>query len=346
MRAAVFQGPGLLHKIEDIPMPSPSARQVLIQVERCGICGSDITMGKARAGPNPLGEAYDAIFAPGKVLGHEISGCVVGVGKDVERLKVGDRIAPMAISGCATCAGCLSGNPLWCSGADMLMGGYGQFALANEYHSALLPPELSMESGALIEPMATSLHAVALSEMKPNSRIIVLGAGALGLGIVHFARRAGAGMIAAVARSPARESLALAVGADIYKTQSCTLAEELADIMGGPADIVFEAAGAPGLIAQGIQCVGPNGKIVTAGICSEPESNFHIAAITKQVKIQYSTAYTLDEFEVVVRLLRDPINPLNLLVSQTTSLEDFPAVFDALCKGGAHTKVLVNPLGT
>ena len=343
MKAAVFQGPGLLHKIENMPMPSPGAHQVLIEVERCGICGSDLTMGKARTGPNPMGEGYDAIFAPGAVLGHEIGGRVVALGKGVERIKVGDRIAPMAISGCSTCAGCLSGNPLWCNSANMLMGGYGQFALASEHHSSILPPDLSFDCGALVEPMATSLHAVALSEMKPNARIIVLGAGALGLGIVHFARRAGAGLIAAVARSSAREGLALAVGADLYRTQSPTLAEELADIMGGPADIVFEAAGAPGLIAQGIACLAPNGRIVTAGISSQPEDCFHTAAILKQIQIQYSTAYTLAEFEVAVRVLRDPACPLAHLVSQTTALDDFPSVFDALCKGSAHTKVLVDP---
>lgn len=343
MRAAVFQGPGLPHLIEDMPVPQPGPHQVLIEVERCGICGSDISGGKARkAGDAPL-PMFDAIYRPGAILGHEIGGRIIEVGAGVERFKVGDRIAPMAISGCSTCSGCQTGNPVWCASAAMLMGGYSQYALASEFHSALLPADLSFDSGALVEPMATSLHAVALAGIAPDARVVVLGAGALGLGIVHFARHVGAGMIAAVARSSSRAPVAKAMGADIFLTQRATLAEELADAMGGPADVVFEAAGAPGLIAQGIACLRPRGLLVTAGICTQTEASFHAAAIVKEIRIQYSTAYTVGDFEAAVKLLREPETPLAQLVSETVSLDEFPGTFAGLCEGNPHLKVLVDP---
>lgn len=343
MKAAVFQGPGLLHKIEDMPMPLPGPHEVVIEVERCGICGSDVSGGKAPADDKGQGASFGSIYRPGAILGHEIGGRVVELGSAVERLKVGDRIAPLAISGCSTCVDCLSGNPVWCRSASMLMGGYAQYALASEFHSPLLPPELTLDCGALVEPMATSLHAVSLAELRPNARVVVLGVGALGLGIVHFARMAGAGMIAAVARSESREPLARAMGADFYVTQRPRLARELADLMGGPADVVFEAAGAPGLIAQAISCVRPRGRIVSAGISTEAEANFHKAAIMKEVQIQYATAYSVADCELVVRQLRDPDCPLARLVSKTTSLDTFPEVFDELCHGAVQAKVIVDP---
>src|SRR5690606_27155354 len=105
MRAAVFQGVGKPLEIRNLPDPTPASGQVVVKVERCGICGTDLHM----TGDHALG------IPAGFVPGHEIAGEVVAVGAGVSNLKVGDRVTTMPQMGCGQCASCLAHQPMWCS---------------------------------------------------------------------------------------------------------------------------------------------------------------------------------------------------------------------------------------
>ncbi|MGE3744544.1 MAG: alcohol dehydrogenase catalytic domain-containing protein [Sphingomonadaceae bacterium] len=345
MRAAVFQGRGKPHKVENVAEPVPAPREVIVKVDRCGICGSDLTMTAPRDGDSQMSPDVERLFSPGAILGHEFSGTVVALGKDVERLKVGDRVAPMFLSGCGHCVGCLSGKPNWCQGAYGKMGGYAQYATAHEQFSVRLPTVLTDDQGALIEPMATSLHAVTLAQVRPGARILVIGAGPIGLGIVYFLRRLGAGPIVAVTRSRRRRDTMLAMGADHFLIQGDDLAAQADDLLGGPPEIVFDAAGVPGIINQAIACVEPTGLIVAAGMAQTPEPTHHAAAAMKEIRIQYVMSYELRDFELVCRYLIEPNSLLNRLASDWVELDVFPDAFERLRSKSALGKVIVRPWG-
>src|SRR5262249_51592429 len=207
MRAAVFTGVGEPLSIQERPDPTPAPGQVVVRVGRCGICASDLEMTR------------DCVLtaAPGSVLGHEFAGEVVELGRGIERLRVGDRVAVLpAASACGRCAGCRRGQPKECCDAARhgvrQPGGYAEYTLANAWTSFHLPPSLSFEDGALVEPLAVARHGVDMAGIRPGDRVLVLGAGPIGLATVYWARQRGARSVVVVATSRRRAGLGDAVG--------------------------------------------------------------------------------------------------------------------------------------
>jgi (R,R)-butanediol dehydrogenase/meso-butanediol dehydrogenase/diacetyl reductase len=189
MKAAVFREFGKPLVIETQPDPTPDAGEVVLKVGRCGICGSDLHV---TGNPHRLAPA-------GKILGHEWAGEVMDVGRGVTRVKKGDRVAVLPLSSCGACASCLAGEPAWCASRNIDGGGYGEYAKTHERQCFVLPKSLSLEDGALVEPMAVGIHGVAISGMTPGARCLVVGAGPIGLATIFWAHRMGAGSIAVTA---------------------------------------------------------------------------------------------------------------------------------------------------
>ena len=345
MKAAVFQGVNQGLAIEHVADPTPAPSQVVLKVVRSGVCGSDIKLTEPRGEPSPLDPFYDRLFAPGRILGHEFAGEVVALGRDVRNLKVGDRIAPMAATGCGFCLTCVSGKADWCTELHAPMGGYAEYGLANEKFCVRLPEGASYDDGMLIEPMGTCLHAVDLAHLQLGSRIIVFGAGAIGLGIVYFARRSGVRQIITVARSDRQKDLALRMGSDVFLTQGPDLMAQLADLTGGGADVAFEASGALGVIDQAMLAVRPQGLIVSAGINLLPDPVRHALAVGKEIRLQYSASYTRSDFEYLANLFGSETVPLSELVTRRVGLSDFPAAFEDLRTRNAECKLMLDPWG-
>lgn len=151
MRAAVFKQAGTPLQIENVPDPTPGPRQVVLKVARCGICGTDLHSTQADQQSVPAGA----------VLGHEFTGEVVALGKGVDCVRVGDRIAAMPLLGCGQCRSCLAGEPGFCPSVQISYGGFAEYTAAIARESVHLPSTLSLADGALIEPLAVSLHGVA-----------------------------------------------------------------------------------------------------------------------------------------------------------------------------------------
>jgi (R,R)-butanediol dehydrogenase/meso-butanediol dehydrogenase/diacetyl reductase len=203
VKAAIFKALGQPLSVENVPDPTPGPGEVVVKVSRCGICGTDLHI------------TEDPIFrAPaGTILGHEYAGEVVATGASVERVKVGDRVAVLPVRGCWQCASCLAGEAAWCTGRKIEGGGYGQYSLAAQQQCLRLPSTVSLEDGALVEPLAVGLHGVVLAGMQPGDRVLVIGAGPIGLAATFWARRLGAGRIAVTASSARRAPLARQIGA-------------------------------------------------------------------------------------------------------------------------------------
>jgi len=204
MKAAVFQGVGQPLQIADCPDPEPGPREVVLKVGRCGICGSDLHMTEPGALTPPAGA----------IMGHEFAGEVVALGRDVTKLRVGDRVTAMPITGCGACAACRAGEPSWCEkGLNFLAGGYAQYARAGEDECLRLPPGLSESDGALVEPLAVGLHGARMADLK-GAKVTVIGGGPIGLAATFWARRFGAACIEVVEPSKERGEMALGMGAD------------------------------------------------------------------------------------------------------------------------------------
>ena len=333
MKAALFKG---LHKpleVENIPDPTPGEDQVVVKVGRCGICGSDLHMTEDPA----FGTPCDT------VLGHEFSGEVVATGKNVTRLKVGDNVSVIPLKSCGKCPSCLAGQPAWCSEMELQGGGYGEYAVTNERQCVKLPDMLSAEDGALVEPLAVGLHGVVKSGLQPGDRVLVLGAGPIGLAVAFWARRMGALHVAVADLNNYQENRAYAMGATSFFSTKENLVEEVNKTIGGPADIVFECVGLPGLIAQSVEHVRVQGKIVVLGLCTQPDTFVPFVALSKEVCIQTSAFFEVKEYQVALDALEADKPVPQSLITETVSLDNMPEVFEGLRKRTTQCKVMVNP---
>lgn len=335
MQAAVFKGVGLPLAIETRPDPVPEPDEVVLRVGRCGICGTDLAM------TDGSGQTYEL----NSVIGHEFAGEVVATGTKVTRLKVGDRITALPYAGCGQCATCLAGRPNFCVQFRGVAGGFGQYLATPERVAVKLPSTLTLADGALIEPLAVSLHGVALAQMTPGARVLVIGAGPIGLGAVHWARRLGAGPIAVTARTRRAESLAMQMGANVFvmpeSAQDWVPAASAA--LGGLPDVVIEAVGKKDLIAQAVSCVRPSGTVLVLGFCSVPDSFIPAIAVWKEVTMRFSMTYSVAEFEHVARVLDSGDVESRAMVTDTVPLAALPASFESLRQRAHQCKVMVSP---
>lgn len=334
MKAPVFKGVGKPLVIETLPDPTPAAGEIVLEIARCGICGTDLHMTDGHAQTYP----------EGVVIGHEFAGQVVAVGQGVTNFRTGDRAAAMPVVGCGRCASCLAGETIWCdSGLIGILGGFGQYAVARAHATIKLPQTLSMNDGALVEPLAVSLHGVALAELKPGARVVVQGAGAIGLGCAFWARHLGAGRIVVTSRSRRCESLAMQMGASAFVASGENLGAEVNAALGGAPDVVFECVGMPGQLAQAINLVRPRGTVVLLGNCMVPDTLVPALAMFKQVRIQGSMVYSLKEFETVAGVLDSGRVDPRVMVTHTIGYGQLPQEFEALRRPTTQCKVMVDP---
>ncbi len=333
MRAVVMQG---LHQplaLETVPDPTPGEGEVVVKVGRCGICGSDLHMTEDPAyGVNK-----------GDVLGHEFAGEVVALGKGTEGLKIGDLVSVIPLKSCGQCASCKSGEVAWCDSFGLQGGGYAEYAVTRPNQCIRLPQSASMADGAIIEPLAVALHGVNMSGMKPGDKVLILGAGPIGLAVAFWARRKGAADVVIQDLSTFQQERALKMGATDFSVSPDDPIAGAARVLGGKADIVFECVGVPGLIAQAVDQVRNRGTICLLGLCTKPDTFNSFAMLSKEVRLITSAFFTRQEYEEALDALDAGAAEPRELVTDTISLADTPARFEALRKRTHECKVLIAP---
>ncbi|MDF8331831.1 alcohol dehydrogenase catalytic domain-containing protein [Novosphingobium cyanobacteriorum] len=333
MRAAVMQG---LHKplaVETVPDPVPEEGDVVVKVGRCGICGSDLHMTEDPA----YGQGA------GSVLGHEFAGEVVEIGRGVEGLAKGDLVSVIPLQSCGKCHACRTGAVQWCDAFGLQGGGYAEYALTRPNQCVRLPRSASLADGAIVEPLAVALHGVALSGMKIGDKVLVLGAGPIGLAVAFWARRHGAGRVVVQDLATFQQDRALAMGAHDFVVDPADPVGSAERALGGKADVVFECVGVPGLIAQGVEQVRADGTIVLLGLCTRPDTFNSFAMLSKQVKLVTSAFFTRQEYEAALDALDRGAAEPRLLVTDTVSLDATPDVFESLRRRTNQCKVLIQP---
>ena len=333
MRAVAMQG---LHRplvMTHLPDPAPGPGEVLVAVGRCGICGSDLHMTEDPA----YGQGA------GAVLGHEFAGEIAATGAGVEHLRAGMRVAVSPLVSCGNCAACRAGTVAWCSGFGLQGGGYAELAVARANQCVVLPESASLADGAIVEPLAVALHGVLLADLAIGDRVLILGAGPIGLAVAFWARRRGAGRVVVLDLADWQRERALQMGAHAYVASAGDPLGEAQAALGGAADVVFECVGVPGLIAQATGHVRARGTIVLLGLCTVPDTINSFAMLSKEVRLVTSAFFTTQEFAAALDALdRGALEP-RLLVSQTIALGDTPVVFEQLRKRTHQCKVLIDP---
>jgi (R,R)-butanediol dehydrogenase/meso-butanediol dehydrogenase/diacetyl reductase len=266
-------------RVEEVPdPPPPPAGQVKIEVSRCGICGTDLheylggPIYVPADKPHPLTGARAPV-----ILGHEMSGTVVEAGPGVNRIRIGERVALCPIIGCLECVWCRSGRMGVCPkvaflGVSWHGGGFARYVNVHEYMCYHLPPEVSFEVGALVEPFSATVRAVKRSQLKPGESIAIVGAGPVGLMALQAARIAGAKTAISVEPASGRQAIALKCGATaVVDPMEPGTVEKIRELTGGGgADVVIECAGLDetGMLAGRI--AGTTGRIVVMGVFERP----------------------------------------------------------------------------
>ncbi|MDE2562697.1 MAG: alcohol dehydrogenase catalytic domain-containing protein [Sphingomonadales bacterium] len=333
MRAAVMQG---LHKplvVETLADPTPEAGQVVVKVGRCGICGSDLHM------------TEDAAYGQGagSVLGHEFAGEVVALGKGVEGFATGDLVSVIPLMSCGQCPACKAGEIAWCETFGLQGGGYAEYALTRPNQCVKLPKSASIADGAIIEPLAVALHGVNMSAMKTGDRVLILGAGPIGLAVAFWARCHGAGRVVVQDISDYQRARALDMGATDFVVDPADPVGSAERALGGKADVVFECVGMPGLIAQAVEQVRSRGTILLLGLCTRPDTFNSFAMLSKEIRLITSAFFTRQEYEAALDALDCGAAEPRHLVTDTISLASTPDVFEGLKKRTHQCKVLIDP---
>ncbi|MDA8145480.1 MAG: alcohol dehydrogenase catalytic domain-containing protein [Thermaerobacter sp.] len=250
MKALVYRGPGQV-SLEERARPVPGAGEVLLEVEACGVCGTDrhIFRGEAPA-------------AAGVILGHEFGGRVRGMGPGVAGIRPGQRVAVNPNLNCGTCRPCREGRPHLCRrlaayGVDR-DGGFAPWAVVAAPQVYPVGEDLPAGAVALVEPLSCALHGLELAGVRPGDSVLLLGAGPMGLLLLLLARRRGAARIVVADPREERRRLALERGAD-------AVADPEAEPP-GEFDVALEASGSPAALGAALRAVAPGGTVLVFGV--------------------------------------------------------------------------------
>ena len=326
MRAAVVAEGGAF-EIAEVEDPVPGPGEILLRVTACGLCGSDL---KARIA-----------MPPGTVMGHEFGGVVVGTGPGAEGWHAGALAAVLPVASCGQCAWCRAGDVIHCASAVLIglggsPGGLAEFAVVPAASSFELTQVAGPVHAALVEPFAVGLHTVDTVEIEPGDRVLVVGAGTVGLTSIIWARERGAVSIAVADPNPARLEMARSFGAT--DTMAAALEAEQ-----NRYDVAIECVGKPGLLDACIAATRAKGRIVVAGVCAEQDPFWSMAALMKELTIRFAVYYTPEEFRAVVDAFATGAIEPGRLIGRTDALEALPDAFVALADGSARGKILIDP---
>ena len=244
-------------RIEEMPIPEINDNELLVKVQASGICGSDVM------------EWYRIKKAP-LVLGHEMAGDVVQVGKNVEKYKVGDRVFVSHHVPCNTCRYCLDDQHTLCDtlhSTNFYPGGFAEYLRVPEINVDrgvfLLPKEMSYDEGVFIEPLACVVRGMRIVGMKPGASVLVIGSGIAGLLHIKLARALGAGRVIATDIDEYRLETAKKLGADMVINAKENVTEKVKQYNDGRlADIVVLCTGALPAVKQAINSVDRGGTLL------------------------------------------------------------------------------------
>ena len=329
MRALQYHGRGDI-RLNDIPEPEPAPSEIKVAVAGTGICGSDIH--EYRGGPIavPLDAAHPLTGEQAPVtMGHEFSGTVVAVGERVTGVEVGQRVAPSALQRCGECESCRSGWPQLCAllAFHGLSGGGGGFAAFDTFPANLahvLPDSVDDQLGALIEPLATGVHAIARGGVEDGDTVVILGGGPIGLTTLVSALAGRASQVVVSEPNPARAKAAERLGATAVLDPTTTdVVAAVRDLTGGRgADVALDAAAAPSSFDTALGSVRPRGSVVNVAVWEDTTPLQPNALLFTEVRVTGALGYTDAEFDRAIEIAAGGTYDLASLITRRIGLDD------------------------
>ncbi|PZS07050.1 MAG: NAD(P)-dependent alcohol dehydrogenase [Acidimicrobiales bacterium] len=277
-RTAVMDGIGRLH-IEERPVPQPGDRELLVEVRSVGVCGSDVHF--FEHGPRLN------VFKPPHVLGHEVSGVVAAHGPRATRPPIGTRVAIEPSRPCGICSLCRGGRYNLCPqmrylAAPPTEGGFARYLTVPEDFAYPVPAQISDDAAALIEPLSVVVHAARCAEIGVGARVLVSGAGPIGLLMTQVARAIGAIEVNVSDINPFRLSLAETMGA----TRVIDVSAATPSAVRLEVDVFIECSGNPVALPDGIRCVRPGGVAAVVGMIPTEDATIPLAFMqTREIRL-------------------------------------------------------------
>lgn len=353
MRALRFHGRQDV-RLDEVPEPEPAGDQVKIAVTAAGICGSDLhefrggPISIPTTAPHPLTGEVAPI-----TLGHEFEGTVVAVGPDVRTVSAGDRVAVNAALWCGDCPPCRAGHTNICRsigfhGVSGEGGAFADFDVTRERNLHRLPAAIPDGIGALLEPLATGIHAAAQGRVGEGDAVLVQGGGVIGLCVALAAREAGAEHVVLAEPSAARRKAAERFGATVtIDPIADSVTELVGDLTGGlGVRAAFDAAAAPSTLDTAVACTGAAGTVVNVAAWEKPVPFNPTTLLYREVAVVGSLAYTSADFGTAVTIGAARGADLASMVTRTVGLDQVVDTFAALAEDiGDDIKVLVRPTG-
>jgi 2-desacetyl-2-hydroxyethyl bacteriochlorophyllide A dehydrogenase len=337
MKAAVYQAP---HQVDvlDLPVPDLGPGELLVEIDYCGVCGSDLHF------------VIEGWSAPGRVHGHEWSGRVVALGPDVAGWSIGDRVVG-GPTPCGKCRYCTSGRSSLCrddaiSEVTQGTGAYAEYHKAKADYVHRIPDGLDQRAAALTEPLAVALHGITRSGAKPGDRVLVTGAGPIGLLTIAALKAKGIDDITVSEPAQARRDHALRVGAakaidpgDLPAVPAMPM-----EVVDDPFDIAIECSGNAKAMETAYGVLAPAGTLVLSGTgMVRPHWD---PLRTLLLELVVTGAYNYDDggFQDALDLLASGTLPVDELAEpDDTPLSGIVAAMERLAAGEITRKVMVTP---
>lgn len=331
-------------EVTDVDEPEVGPDDVLVQVEACGICGSDI-------------HGYDGSTGrriPPLVMGHEAAGIVIASGQNVTDMPEGTRVTFDSMVSCGVCHFCRKGNSNLCDNRMVLGVSCGEYRRHGAFAERIsvprrivyrLPESLPFEHAALVEAVSVAVHAVNVTPVQLGDTAVIVGAGMIGLLTLQAARAAGATQIIAVDLNDKRLAVAKELGADVtLRGDQCDVPAEIARLTEGRgADVALEVVGATPTIKTAIESVRKGGSVTLVGNVAPTIELPLQSVVTREIRLQ-GTCGCNGEYPECIDLINRGIINVAPLITAKIALADGPAWFDRLHAGDPdQMKVVVEP---
>jgi L-iditol 2-dehydrogenase len=327
-------------RIEEMPIPSINENELLVKVKASGICGSDVM------------EWYRIKKAP-KVLGHEITGDIVKIGKNVKKYKIGDRVFISHHVPCNTCKFCLNNQQTLCHtlhSTNFYPGGFAEYLRVPEINVDrgvfVLPGEISYFEGVFIEPLACVIRGLKISKMKSGQSILVIGSGISGLLQIKLAKAWGAGKILATDIEKYRLNAAKKFGADtvIHAKEDVPIQVKKYN-EGNLADLVVLCTGAFTAVRQALKSVD-NGGTILFFAPTEPGVDIPFPLFelwNKQITLVSTYAGSSDDINDAIDLIKLKKVTVSDMISHILPLSEAAKGFQLVAKAKDSMKVILEP---
>jgi L-iditol 2-dehydrogenase len=317
-------------ELADVPEPSVGPNDILIRVKACGICGSDV-------------HGYDGSTGrriPPIVMGHEASGVVEKIGRNVQGFREGDRVTFDSTVYCGHCFFCKRGEVNLCDHREVLgvstpdfrrMGAFAEYVTVPQHIVYRLPDSLPFAKAAMVEAVGVAVHAVALTPISINDTAVVVGAGMIGCLALQAARLAGCGRIIVVDIDDSRLQMAAGLGAtDLVNSKTRDAVATIRELTGGRgADIALECVGTTPTVQVAIEATRKGGAVTLVGNVAPKVEIPLQSVVSRQIRLQGSAASS-GEYPVCMDLLARGAIRVDTLLTATAPLEQGASWFERL----------------